>query len=161
MKLRFVNVGKYNSAIEQLLTELNLGVEAPLFNMKACEQRLRNLEKLKAERGATAAPTTAGPVASSVKISVAAPAPAIFTRGQCERIMGEVYRESRRTFAELSDGALLEDVVARIQASRLVCPGIRSADTGEPLGNYGKMLRGFKQDALNRTLAEFKNQKAK
>jgi hypothetical protein len=126
MTYRYANIGKYNSAINVLLTELNLGVEEPVFNMKTAELRLRNLEKLKAERGIKPA---AQPLALAPKPStIPAPAPSAPgrpSRSQCVAILKAV-SPTVRVPDEWSDNEVFLETERAAYQSHLRLPGMRT-----------------------------------
>jgi hypothetical protein len=154
MILKFPTVAGAMGRVRELEQKLGLPKGGCYLNIKHANQRVAELEAL-AARQVPPAPAAAKP---SYTPAPTAAAP-VFTRRQCETIMAEVFHESRMTFAELSDAALLEDTVARIAAAHLICSGVKStAHTDRPRG-YAAIIHGARQDALNRTLEGFKTQR--
>jgi hypothetical protein len=84
MKFRYARVNEYNEAIQRLSAELGLESEDPIFSMKACEIKLRNLESLKAKQTPATPPPTAPAPATLAKPE--APKATGPTRAQLEQI---------------------------------------------------------------------------
>lgn len=182
--LKYKTAREFNAEIRRLETLLALPPGRVISHLVEGNLRVNELTAMAADRLAVllrrnaSAPGAAGPSASSVPAPAgvpanripattnaapvspqttcpraSSPAPAL-SRKVCIAVMCEVFSETPSLFWGVSDPDLLEDVKARCKVACLSLPGEPAAQHN--LFGIARIMRGQKQDRLNRILANAK-----
>jgi hypothetical protein len=146
MRWKFLKIGPANEAIAQLEAKKLGRLSGEKFlTLSKADRRIRFLESLPDF-------TPPAPVALPAPVTIAVETPPqVLNRKEALAGLRDVFSEGPAKYAAVSDGDILDDFRARIQADglRADCLGIKGlAVENKPLGR-GLLIHGIKQNRLD------------